>query len=100
MAARSGPAASWGRAAPVRPPYQPPPSERMRSEGRVLLPCRGNGLPLRRFRSQTVAFCLTRFLPDQVRGHASLENAMRFTISETESAKNVPSAASAAARSG
>jgi hypothetical protein len=35
----------------VRPPYQPPPSERMRSEGRVSLPCGENGPRSRRFRS-------------------------------------------------
>jgi hypothetical protein len=68
-----------GQAEPAHPPPRRPPSSHMRSERRVSLPCRGNGLRWRRFRSQTVA---------------------RFTTSGNGSAKSVPSAASGAARSG
>jgi hypothetical protein len=55
-----------GQAEPAHPPIQAwssrrPPSLHMRSEGRVSLPCRGNGLCARRFRSQFVAFWFDAF---------------------------------------
>jgi hypothetical protein len=79
MVAPSGPAGSSRPAGLVRPPCSRSLPTSMRSGTRVSLPCRGNGLRAWMFRNQIVA---------------------RFTISETGSAKNAPSAASAAVRSG
>ena len=102
MAARFGPGASSGQAEPVRPPHWRPPSTHMREGVRVLYPCGKTACARGGSATNLSLFCLTRTgVHPRIKSEGMLRSKApcSFTISENGSAKNAPSAASAAARS-